>query len=91
MTQRLALLAFPLAVVCAVTAPAQTIATIAGSSTSVGFSGDNGPATSALMNVPVGVATDLLGNVYITDQYNNRIRKVNGSGIITTIAGTGTA
>jgi len=91
MTQRLALLAFPLAVVFAVTAPAQTIATIAGSSTSVGFSGDNGPATSALMNVPVGVATDLLGNVYITDQYNNRIRKVNGSGIITTIAGTGTA
>ena len=53
------------------------------------YSGDNGPATSAALN-PIGVALDSAGNVYIVDQWNQRIRKVTAStGIITTIAGMG--
>lgn len=54
-----------------------------------GFVGDGGPATSALLNYPYGVAVDALGNIYIADAYNNRIRKVNSAGIISTIAGDG--
>ena len=48
---------------------------------------DGGPATSALLNWPTGVAVDADGNLYIADEYNNRIRKVDTSGIITTVAG----
>jgi len=55
------------------------------------FSGDNGPALSASLNDPVGVAVDAAGNVYIADTFHNRIRKVSSSGIITTIAGNGIA
>ncbi|MFI5196504.1 MAG: T9SS type A sorting domain-containing protein [Chitinophagales bacterium] len=65
------------------------ITTIAGSGTP-GFSGDNGPATLAQLYEPDGVYADSLGNIYISDELNNRIRKVNSSGIITTIAGGGT-
>jgi len=66
------------------------ITTIAGSSTSSGFSGDNGPATSASFSNPYGINVDAAGNVYIADTSNHRIRKVTVStGIITTIAGTG--
>ncbi len=54
-----------------------------------GYSGDGGPATSAEIFDPNGLAVDGSGNVYIADRYNNRIRKVNTLGIITTIAGTG--
>ncbi len=68
--------------------PSGIITTIAGMGTS-GFSGDNGPATAAKLNLNWGVAADAAGNVYITDQVNYRVRKVNTSGIITTIAGTG--
>jgi hypothetical protein len=53
-----------------------------------GFSGDGGPAASASLNDPYGVAADGSGNVYIADTYNQRIRKVSG-GIITTVAGNG--
>jgi sugar lactone lactonase YvrE len=57
-----------------------------------GYGGDNGPATSAQLNFPYGVAVDNADNVYIADTKNNRIRKVGAvSGIITTIAGNGTA
>ncbi|SRR5579871_150745 len=66
------------------------IVTVAGSATNFGFSGDGGPATSALLNSPNGVAFDASGNLYIADTGNARIRKVSG-GIITTIAGNGTA
>ncbi len=66
-----------------------TITTVAGSGTA-GFSGDNGAATSAELNLPVGIAVDAAGNLYIADSGNNRVRKVAG-GIITTIAGNGTA
>jgi uncharacterized protein (TIGR03437 family) len=53
-----------------------------------GYSGDGGPATSARLNVPLGVAVDAAGNVYIADTYNNVIRKVTAAtGIITTAVG----
>ena len=54
-----------------------------------GFGGDGGPATSALLTFPQGVATDSAGNIYIADAENNRIRVVDSTGVIRTIAGTG--
>ena len=66
-----------------------SINTIAGNGTG-GFSGDSGPATAAEINTPYGVAVDLIGNVYFTDEINNRIRKIDTFGVITTIAGNGT-
>lgn len=54
-----------------------------------GFSGDGGDATSAQLSFPTDVAVDGKGNLYIADTYNNRIRKVDASGKITTVAGTG--
>ncbi|MCB4792555.1 MAG: carboxypeptidase regulatory-like domain-containing protein [Elusimicrobia bacterium] len=66
------------------------ITTIAGTGT-WGYSGDGGPATAAQLDSPFGVAVDASGNIYIADNGNHRIRKVNASGIITTISGTGTA
>lgn len=54
-------------------------------------SGDQGPASMALLQHPSGVAADTLGNIYIADRDNNRIRMVAPDGIITTVAGTGSA
>ena len=54
-----------------------------------GSSGDGGAATSAQLYGPQGVSVDISGNVYIADYYNNKIRMVNSTGIITTFAGTG--
>ena len=54
-----------------------------------GYNGDGGPATSAAIDLPTGVAVDSANNVYITDFFNGRIRKVSASGTITTIAGNG--
>ncbi|MCU1336904.1 MAG: repeat containing protein [Bryobacterales bacterium] len=51
--------------------------------------GDYGDARIARLNHPTGVAADALGNVYIADRDNHRIRRVSPDGIITTIAGTG--
>lgn len=67
---------------------AQQVSTIAGNGTP-SYSGDGGPATQATINTAVHVATDLFGNLYIADQNNNRVRKVNSQGIITTFAGNG--
>ena len=65
------------------------ITTVAGMGGSGGYSGDGGPATAAQLNAPYGVAVDDEKNIYITA--SNRIRKVDGgTGIITTVAGTGT-
>jgi len=65
------------------------ISTVAGNG-SMGFGGDGGAATSAELNAPGGIAIDEAGNIYICDGYNNRVRKINTSGIISTIAGTAT-
>ena len=64
-----------------------TITTFAGNG-SYRFSGDGGPASSAALNQPWGVAADAAGNIYIADTWNNRIRKISG-GTITTVAGNG--
>lgn len=53
------------------------------------FGGDNGPALNAVLNLPVAVALAPNGDLYISDQANQRIRKVDNAGVITTIAGTG--
>lgn len=55
-----------------------------------GFGGDGGPATAAKLSHMLGLAADGAGNVYICDADNNRVRKVNAAGIISTIAGNGT-
>ncbi len=55
------------------------------------FAGDGGPATSALLNVPLAVAADSLENVYISDGINLRIRKVTPDGKINTVVGSGLA
>ena len=66
--------------------PAGVITTVAGNG--VGhFAGDQGPAVSASLDVPEDVAFDTAGNLYIADAGNNRVRKVDGSGLITTLAG----
>jgi len=64
------------------------LSTVAGDG-NAGYSGDGGPATAAEINYPASIALDAAGNLYIADQNNNVIRKVDGAGIITTIAGTG--
>ena len=67
------------------------ITTVAGSG-AAGYGGDSGVATAAQLNYPYGLSFDPAGNMYIADTNNHRIRKVAaGSGIITTIAGTGAA
>ncbi len=66
---------------------------VAGSNTGTsGFAGDNGPARTALLYQPRGLALDTAGNLLIADSYNHRIRRVDAvSGVITTVAGGGTA
>ncbi len=64
------------------------ITTIAGTGTP-GFSGDGGPATAATFDWPSGLCLDAAGNLFVSDYHNNRIRKINTAGIVTTIAGTG--
>ncbi len=65
------------------------ITTIAGTGVQ-GFSGDNGPATAATLDSPQALALDSIGNLYLADTHNHRIRRIDASTqIITTIAGTG--
>lgn len=68
--------------------PGGTITTVAGTGVA-GYFGDNGPATSAQLNSPGFVAIDGAGNLYFSDTYNNRIRKIATNGTITTVAGSG--
>ncbi len=65
-----------------------SIQTVAGNGTP-GFSGDGGPAVSASLSAPGGIAVDTSGNLFFADTGNSRIRKVSASGIITTVAGNG--
>ncbi|MEA1901712.1 MAG: sugar-binding protein, partial [Thermodesulfobacteriota bacterium] len=60
------------------------ITTVAGNGTS-GYSGDQGPAAEAQLNMPIDLAVDVAGNLYIADTYNNRIRKVEFSSVTGTI------
>lgn len=53
------------------------------------FCGDNGPAADACLNAPMDVKADALGNIYIADTGNHRIRRIDPTGAITTVAGTG--
>lgn len=69
---------------------AGVISTFAGNG-SAGFGGDGGAATAAQVYRPVGLCIDDTGNVYIGDSWNHRIRKVNTSGVMSTVAGNGTA
>ncbi len=77
-----------LPIIC--TAQPHIITTVAGSGV-IGFSGDGGPATSASLGAVMGVYKSSAGDIYIQDDGNNRIRKVNSLGIITTFAGGGTS
>jgi sugar lactone lactonase YvrE len=64
------------------------ITTVAGTGES-GFSGDGGPATRALLNQPYGVVVDRAGNIYTADRLNGRVRRIDATGVITTLAGDG--
>jgi len=66
------------------------ITTYAGTGTA-GFSGDSGPATSARLNAPEAMHMNAAGDLYIADTGNNRVRKVDAAGTISTSVGTGTA
>ncbi len=68
---------------------AGVISTVAGNGAG-GFGGDGGPATAAQLGYPHGVTVDSAGNIYIADSNNQRIRKVDASGNINTLAGSGT-
>jgi uncharacterized protein (TIGR03437 family) len=67
-----------------------TITTVAGN-VLPGYSGDGGPAITAELNNPTGLAVDTAGNLYIADTGNNRIREVFANGVIGTLAGNGNA
>lgn len=64
------------------------IVTVAGTG-DLGYAGDAGPATSATVGWPTGLAFDHKGNLYIADAFNDRVRKLDLSGTITTVGGTG--
>ncbi len=67
-----------------------TMTTIAGTRAQ-GYTGDGGVATNASLDLPMGIAADAAGNTYIGDSDNHRVRRITTDGIITTMAGNGTA
>ncbi len=90
MKLRLLYIFVALCALCIPNVNAQNIDTYAGTG-AAGFSGDGGPATAAKINGPYAVTADLTGNVYFGDHGNFRLRKINSSGIISTIAGNGSS
>ena len=80
---------FAITIMIATTTQAQIISTVAGNGTG-GYNGDGGTAINTSLYYPMGVAVDAVGNIFIVDQSNHRVRKVNTSGIISTVAGNGT-
>ncbi len=68
--------------------PSGDVTTLVGTG-EAGADGDGGTAADARLRLPLGVAVDSAGTLYIADTYNHRIRKVTSEGIISTIAGTG--
>lgn len=70
--------------------PDGTVTTVAGTG-QPGYGGDGGPATSARLNGPAGVAVAADGSVYVTELKGHRVRRVGADGVITTVAGTGEA
>jgi hypothetical protein len=65
------------------------IITIAGNGTG-GYSGDGGPSENSVLDWPGGVTVDSIGNIYVSDTYNGRVRKIDrASGVINTIVGSG--
>ena len=73
-------------IIASVPIAAQTITTVAG-----GYLGDGQPATLAALNQPSAVFLDSAGNLFIADRDNGRVRRVDTSGTITTVAGGGTS
>jgi sugar lactone lactonase YvrE len=71
-------------------APAGPISVVAGTG-ECGFIGDGGPAIAAELNDPNGLAFDSAGNLYFSDSKNQRIRRIDRNGVITTVAGNGVA
>jgi hypothetical protein len=69
--------------------PDGIITTVAGNG-AAGYSGDSGPAATAQLTLPLSVAVDGAGALYIADTWNFRVRKVSQGGVITTVAGNGT-
>jgi sugar lactone lactonase YvrE len=65
------------------------ITTIAGQGAPSGFEGDGGPGASARLSGPVGVAVGADGSVYVADSNNQRVRRIDSAGVITTVAGIG--
>ena len=70
--------------------PSGVIKTFAGTGT-LGYNGDGIPATAADLQNSAGVTIDPAGNIYIADQFNQRVRKVTAAGMISTVAGSGVA
>lgn len=67
------------------------LSTVAGTTRFGGFSGDGGAATAALLNSPRGLGVDGVGNLYVADEGNYRVRRIDTAGIINTVAGNGSA
>ena len=67
-----------------------TITVIAGQPRHAGYSGDGGPATNALLNLPAALTFDSSGNLYVMDFGNRRVRRITPQGVISTFAGNGT-